>query len=101
MDEGVTFAEDDTTLDKDLDFEDFGSISVYPNPCVDVINFKGISEFGSLSVSITDMQGRLAYGALLKGNRLDLRTVQQGMYVLTLHDKGEKVHSQLLHKVLD
>ena len=98
---GIPLGEDETQMGDELNFDNFDNVTIYPNPCVDVINFKGISEFGSLSVSITDMQGRLVFGTLLKGNRLDLSTVHKGMYILTLYDKGEKIHSQLLHKVLD
>ncbi len=65
------------------------NISIYPNPFTDVINISDIKNV--VSVSITDLSGRIVKTIAKPTTKLYLGELQSGMYLITLKYKDGSV----------
>ena len=74
-----------------------GTIKVYPNPATDRLYIE--SSLPGVQAQLTDLAGRVIIGAT--GSRqLDLNTLAEGMYLLTLTDQdGKQISVQKVNKV--
>ncbi|NNK60743.1 MAG: T9SS type A sorting domain-containing protein [Flavobacteriaceae bacterium] len=62
------------------------SISIYPNPTSNVLNFKGLNS--DFTVSIYDILGKEILQADLNVDQLlDVSHMASGVYILTLNDQ--------------
>ncbi len=77
-----------TTGDEAVIFEN--NISVYPNPCNDILNVFSSEE--TSEVEIVDLQGRVVYKCTEKFNEkgIDIRDFAEGIYMLRIYHKNEK-----------
>ncbi|TVQ43686.1 MAG: T9SS C-terminal target domain-containing protein [Saprospirales bacterium] len=85
-----------TTNVNDLSFE---SITLYPNPAADWINFKGYVENTLLDYQIIDYSGKLHLsGQFLKGDNIDISSLPTASYFITLRN-NEKIEVLKFQKI--
>jgi len=71
------------------DVDNFDVITVYPNPATDYINIAGLSD-DVQSVSVYSITGALVKNVVLTSNRIDVATLESGIYFLSvITDNGE------------
>lgn len=80
-----------------LDETTAGTIKVYPNPATDRLYIE--SSLPGIQAQLTDLAGRVIIGTT-NSKQLDMSTLAEGMYLLTLTDKeGKQVSVQKVNKV--
>jgi hypothetical protein len=73
------------------------SISLYPNPTADVLNFK--SEKTISAVSIYDMTGRKVFHSdFINANRINVAQLSSGLHLVELEIEGQKIVKRVLIK---
>jgi hypothetical protein len=67
------------------------NVSLYPNPVENVLNVRNPSAV-SLSITITDITGRLFYQGLVKqeNNEIDFSNSSSGIYLVSIESEGVK-----------
>ncbi|MEM6514565.1 MAG: T9SS type A sorting domain-containing protein [Bacteroidota bacterium] len=81
---------DRSTLESETILEK--SISLFPNPVLNVINISGASSF--LNYHIYDLNGRKVSTGQLQNNTIDVGFLSKGMYVIELKDENSKISSR-------
>ncbi len=71
---------------------EIGAFKIYPNPVVDVLNFRGLNPPESYNAKIYDISGRLILleNELSSANRLQVDHLQKGNYILQLQSNLSK-----------
>ena len=62
--------------------------SIYPNPTNDVLNIKVKKDFGKVTMSLTDLNGRVVFTkntTLSTTSQLNISTLQSGIYLSLIH----------------
>ena len=72
------------------------SISIYPNPAIDIINID-VSSSLKYEVTIYDLQGRVMISKI-KPSTIDIQTLPQGFYLIEIKDlnSGQKVSEKMI-----
>ncbi|WP_452223982.1 T9SS-dependent M36 family metallopeptidase [Lacinutrix chionoecetis] len=68
--------------------------SIYPNPANNVLNIKVKKNFGNVTMTITDINGRVVMTQkvnLIDDAQLNISALQSGMYILTI--KGDNINT--------
>ena len=70
--------------------------SIYPNPTEDYINFKiGDNQVDIKNITVYDIAGKIVIPATaLSENRLDVRKLSTGTYIMLLKDSNGKLYSE-------
>ncbi len=64
---------------------DLETISIYPNPAKNILNFKGLTN--PVSVTVSDLSGKNVLNKTLQiGEALDVTNLQSGLYIITLEN---------------
>ncbi|MDQ0592523.1 hypothetical protein QFZ37_000892 [Chryseobacterium ginsenosidimutans] len=74
------------------------TFTVYPNPTVDMINFKTKKDFIPVDAKIYEMSGRIVLQAKVERNSISIKELNSGNYVLVVTDKNGKSYSQKVTK---
>ncbi len=102
-DNGTKSGDNLYTISSSLDFstinsvESFASkrIALYPNPSTDFITIENVAS-DVLQVRIYNISGQLVRQQALFGQRIDVQTLEAGVYFLQLETKTERIHKQFL-----
>lgn len=86
-----------------LKSEDFNlnAFSVYPNPSTGIFNIKTNQSIEKASITIADLNGRIVHQSKdenLKSKALDLNHLQNGIYILNIHNESLKYSLKLIKK---
>ncbi|WP_034060983.1 T9SS-dependent M36 family metallopeptidase [Lacinutrix jangbogonensis] len=68
--------------------------SIFPNPTNDVLNIKVKKDFGKVTMTLTDLNGRIVLtknASLSSTSQLNISALQSGVYILTI--KGENINT--------
>ena len=75
------------------------SFSIYPNPATDVIYIKSNVPAKVLSISITDMSGRIVMPTQTSGNTINTLSLPDGMYILRINtDAGNYTNRFIIQR---
>ncbi|MDR6404358.1 hypothetical protein J2W57_003176 [Chryseobacterium ginsenosidimutans] len=72
-----------------------GQVGIYPNPATDFITIKSKSEI--ISTEVYDATGRKV-GSQLKSDKVDVRNLLPGSYILNINTKEGKTSSKFIKK---
>lgn len=88
-----------TTNTEDV-YSDDNKLSIYPNPAIDHIIINNQLSTTIQSVSIRNAAGQVLMitDQLMNGNKLDISTLPQGLYLVTFHLSDRSVQTQKLIK---
>ena len=83
--------------------ETFADIDVFPNPCSDVINLKGMAADAAFTqVEILDLSGKIMQKETLHNSRdnkmIDVSSLASGMFILKIRN-GETMYTQKIIKI--
>jgi uncharacterized repeat protein (TIGR02543 family) len=70
-----------------LDIQNENSIDIFPNPANEVLYIKGIT--GEISVSISDMNGKIVLNKLMNQNHIDISNLPNGVFTLQIMAKKD------------
>ena len=73
--------------------------SVFPNPTNDVINIKVKKNFGEVTMTLTDINGRIVLSKITNlsdETQLSIGALQSGMYILTIKGEGINTNDKIL-----
>ncbi|WP_299884924.1 T9SS-dependent M36 family metallopeptidase [uncultured Lacinutrix sp.] len=73
--------------------------SIYPNPANDILNIKVKKNFGEVTMSLTDINGRSVLSKtvnLSDETQLNIGALQSGMYILTIKGEGINTNDKIL-----
>lgn len=73
------------------------SINVFPNPANDFIMIDE-SKYNFKSIEIIDLAGRKLMMQMLKSNRIDIRHLPEGLYIVVLKSKNEIFRNKVVVK---
>lgn len=73
------------------------TISVYPNPAADFISF-GTDDSGIKNAVIYDMSGKIVFNGKPSGNKVDVRGIAAGLYLVKLTDNFNTVYTSKIIK---
>lgn len=100
---GFGACEEDTenitiTIDDCSGIEDnVAEFKIYPNPSDGLIYINLENQIGNeLSITVTDIQGRIVYKNIILNNELDLRELSEGMYYVEIMN-NDKTSLSLIH----
>lgn len=71
-------------------------ITVYPNPCVDYINFNTESKLEN--ISIYNSNGQLISIEKLVNNRIDISQLPSGLYIMRFDSDGKTINKKIIKK---
>ena len=69
------------------------SISLYPNPATDILNFKGISLDEVTDITIHSTSGERTQVHGVQSNGIDISLLSPGVYFISFQDKGANLKS--------
>lgn len=72
--------------------------TVYPNPVLDVINFKSNKNFIPVDAKVYELSGRMVLQTKVDRESVSVKELNSGNYLLILTDKNGKTHSQKIIK---
>ncbi|MCX8522915.1 FG-GAP-like repeat-containing protein [Chryseobacterium formosus] len=72
--------------------------TVYPNPVLDVINFKSNKNFIPVDAKVYELSGRMVLQTKVDKESVSVKQLNSGNYLLILTDKNGKIHSQKIIK---
>ncbi len=77
----------------DMRYRNDNILRFWPNPANDfIIIDPGDSQAaGLLNISIFDLQGRELINVPLRGDRIDISSLREGLYIITAHDNGRSL----------
>ncbi|WP_055435996.1 T9SS-dependent M36 family metallopeptidase [Lacinutrix algicola] len=73
--------------------------SIFPNPTNNVLNIKVKKNFGDVTMSLTDINGRIVLtkkANLSSETQLNISALQSGMYILTIKGEGINTNDKIL-----
>lgn len=70
--------------------------SIYPNPVIDEMHITKVSS--DATYSIVNLNGQQIAEGKVVNNQLDLRTLEKGVYIITIEDKGEIINHKFIKK---
>lgn len=90
-----------TGINVGLKNNELKSIRLFPNPASDILNFVIDMEYEKFVVNIIDLSGRSLISGLLSGikNTLDISSLDQGIYNVTLKDGDTIIYRERIVKV--
>jgi hypothetical protein len=62
------------------------NVQLYPNPATDMLNIKGLN--GICNVVVYDMKGSVVLKSSVVDNRLNIESLQAGVYAIEIENKG-------------
>ena len=80
---------DAVTYTVDIDLADH--LSIYPNPTTDIIYIDNLSGISIKEMILTDIAGRRIYSASRSINQLDLTSLNQGSYILSVISDDNRI----------
>jgi len=72
------------------------TIFLYPNPVHDILYVQGNTDDGNTIVQILDIHGRHILACFLKSNMVDISSLKEGLYIVTLESKRIKKTFRIL-----
>ncbi|APX99229.1 T9SS-dependent M36 family metallopeptidase [Lacinutrix venerupis] len=87
-----------TSLSVD-EFNVSSQYSIYPNPANNVVNIKVKKNFGEVTMTLTDINGRVVLTKntnLSSESQLNISSLQSGMYILTIKGEGINTNDKIL-----
>jgi len=78
------------TAVNDPRYRNYNTLHFWPNPANDfiLIDPGDLQEAGLLNISIFDLQGRELINIPLRGDRIDISSLREGLYIITAHING-------------
>ncbi|MBL0073632.1 MAG: T9SS type A sorting domain-containing protein [Bacteroidetes bacterium] len=80
-----------------VDEQQTNDINIYPNPVSDYLHIDGLSDYGQLGITLTDITGRIIIEEnrtnSLFSDKMNLSNLPSGMYLLSV--ESENKHSQI------
>lgn len=74
------------------------SISMYPNPSSDFVNIETSSETLLKNAVLYDINGRTVADVQLIENKIDVRNIAQGLYLVKLTDENNNIYTEKIIK---
>lgn len=76
--------------------KDVESFSIYPNPTSDYLNVKNMK--GKVTYTITNAAGQLVEKGMVAEDKVDVKSLTAGMYIITLESGSNKVSQKFIKK---
>ncbi|WBX73719.1 GEVED domain-containing protein [Tenacibaculum pacificus] len=85
-------------LEENIRVQDEPILSVYPNPAVNFVKVKLVSEASNITYKIVSVQGSVVQIGRLNNSKLNITNLTSGMYILEINDGQKNLTVKLLKK---
>ena len=81
-----------------IEDETLTDLSIYPNPADDILIIKTSADLREKIATVFDITGKRVYNQKLLNNRLNVSSLESGVYVLRIESEGKSIRRKFVKK---